>query len=344
MRHALVSFPKGVEVLTPPLSHQLASYTCTLRNRVKGWNWRLEMNSKPKNVIRSWLVLFAMLVPMAFSQNSGTVQGTVYALPGSTVSSAVVIACVVVNDTCSETLSKVATVQGTGSSGKYQLSNLGADSYLMLAWRDLNGTSDLDAGDEVGVYSQNGKAALVKAPASSIDMRLKAFTGDADALLVSTEDARNPQTAPQASGSMVGAWSTVDILPDSNNSDTGRYVGSNNSFTTAKFDAKGGYELTEYIYITTSTGCSNWIFTTTSGTYNTSAQQVSFAPKTSNQINHSGCYPATSYTRKNDSRNLEPFKYWWKLELDQDGREVLSLLRSNLSDWFYADHLHRSKK
>ena len=141
-----------------------------------------------------------------------------------------------------------------------------------------------------------------------------------------------------------GVWSTVDILPDSNNSDTGRYVGSNNSFTTAKFDAKGGYELTEYIYITTSTGCSNWIFTTTSGTYNTSAQQVSFAPKTSNQINHSGCYPATSYTRKNDSRNLEPFKYWWKLELDQDGREVLSLLRSNLSDWFYADHLHRSKK
>jgi hypothetical protein len=302
------------------------------------------MNSKPKSVFRLWLVLFALFVPMAFSQNSGSIQGTVYALPGSTVSSAVVIACVVVNDTCSETLSKVGVVQGAGSSGKYQLENLGADSYLLLAWRDLNGTSDLDAGDEVGVYSQNGKVVLVKAPASSIDMRLKAFTGDADALLGSAEVASQPQAAPQASGTLLGDWSTVDILPDSNNSDTGRYVGSNNSFTTAKFDARGGYELTEYIYITTSTGCSNWIFITTGGTYSLAAQQLSFAPKTSNQINHSGCFPATSYKRKNDPKDLKPFKYSWKLELDQNGREVLSLLKPNQTDWYYADHLHRSKK
>ncbi len=302
------------------------------------------MKSQPKNVLRSWMVLFALLVPMALSQNSGTVQGTVYALPGSTVSSAVVIACVVVNDTCSETLSKVGVVQGTGSNGTYRLENLGAESYLMLAWRDLNGTSDLDAGDEVGVYSQNGKAVLVKAPASSIDVRLKAFTGDADALLASAEDASQPQAAPQTSGALLGDWSTIDILPNTNNSDTGRYVGSNNSFTTAKFDARGGYELTEYIYITTSTGCSNWIFTTTSGTYSVAAQQVSFVPKTSNQINNSGCFPSTSYKRKNDPKDLKPFKYWWKLELDRDGREVLSLLRANQTDWFYADHLRRAKK
>ncbi len=302
------------------------------------------MNSKPKNVFRSWLVLFALFISMAFSQNSGSIQGTVYALPGSTVSSAVVIACVMVNDTCSETLSKVGVVQGAGSSGTYQLENLGTASYLMLAWRDLNGSSDVDAGDEVGVYTKNGQPALVKSPATGIDLRLKPFTGDKDALLGSAEVASSPTQAAQPSRTLVGDWSTIDFLNSTNNVDTGRYLGGNNSFTTAKFDINGKYEMTEYIYITMNIGCSNWIFTTTSGTYSISNQQIAFAPKISNQINQSGCRLATSYKRKNDPRDLQAFNYWWKLELDQDGCEVLSLLRFNLSDWFYADHLHRSKK
>lgn len=302
------------------------------------------MNSKPRNVLRSWLVLFALFIPMAFSQNSDSVQGTVYALPGSTVSSAVVIACVVVNDTCSETLSKVGVVQGTGSSGKYQLENLGAESFLVIAWRDLNGTSDVDAGDEVGVYAKNGQPTLVKSPAAGIDLRLKSFTDDMDALLGSAEVASSPTQAAQPSKTLVGDWSTIDFLPSTNNLDTGRYLGGNNSFTTAKFEANGKYELTEYVYYTMSIGCSNWIFTTTSGTYSVSNQQLAFAPKTSNQINHSGCRPATSYKRKNDPKDLKPFKYWWKLKPDGDGRETLSLLASSKTDWFYADHLHRSKK
>ena len=281
--------------------------------------------------IGSRFVLFALLASVAQSQNSGAIQGTVYAVPNSTVSGSIVIACVVVNDECSATLSKVGVVQGTGPSGKYQFENLSAESYLMLAWRDLNGSSDLDAGDEVGVYARNGQPALVKSPALGIDLRLKSFTGDMDALLGSAEVVTSPTLAPQPSTTLVGDWSTIDYLPSTNNLDTGRYLGSNNSFTTAKFDATG------------SIGCSNWIFTTTSGTYSVSNQQLAFTPKTSNQINQSGCHPVTSYKRKNEPRDLNEFKYWWKLELDGDGREALSLLASRKTDWFYADHLHRTK-
>ena len=302
------------------------------------------MNTQLMKRIGSRFVLFALLASVALSQNLSAIQGTVYAVPNSTVSGSIVIACVVVNDECSATLSKVDVVQGTGLSGKYQLENLGAESYLMLAWRDLNGSSDLDTGDEVSVYARNGQPALVKSPALGIDLRLKSFTGDMDALLGSAEVVTSPTLATQPSTTLVGDWSTIDYLPSTNNLDTGRYLGSNNSFTTAKFDATGKYELKEYIYYTMSIGCSNWIFTTTSGTYSVSNQQLAFAPKTSNQINQSGCRPATSYKRKNDPRDLNKFKYWWKLELDGDGRETLSLLPSSKTDWFYADHLHRSKK
>ena len=294
--------------------------------------------------IGSRFMLFALLTSVALSQNSGAIQGTVYAAPDSTVQNSIVIACLVVSNECSATLSKVGVVQGTGPSGKYQLENLGAASYLILAWRDLNGSSDLDAGDEVGVYAKNGQPALVRSPATGIDLHLKNFTGDIDGLLESVEATTTQTQAASPSQSLLGDWSTIEFLPNSNNVDTGRYVGSNNSFMTAKFDGQGKYELTQYIYNTTRTGCSSWIFVSTGGTYSASAQQLSFAPKTSNQINQSACFPATSYKRKNDPRDLTAFRYWWMLAPDSDGREVLSLLRSNLTDWFYADRLHRPKK
>lgn len=302
------------------------------------------MNTRRLKVVGSKFVLFALLTSVALSQNSGAIQGTVYAAPNGTVQNSIVIACVVVNDECSATLSKVVALQGTGPSGKYQLENLGAASCLMLAWRDLNGSSSLDQGDEVGMYAKNDQPTLVKSPATGIDLRLKSFAGDMEALLGSTDGTTTQTRAASPSMPLIGDWSTVEFLPNSNNVDTGRYVGSNNSFMTAKFDGQGKYELTEYIHNTTRTGCSSWIFVSTSGTYTSSAQSLNFAPKTSNQINQSACFPATSYKRKNDPRDLTAFRYWWKLASDSDGREVLSLLRSNLTDWFYADRLHRPKK
>lgn len=302
------------------------------------------MNAKLSIAKRSWLLCIALSMPVAISQKFGEIQGTVYGVPNSTVSNSLVIACVVVNDECSATLSKVAALQGNGSSAKYLLENLGTQSYLMLAWRDLNGSSEVDQGDEVGVYTKNGQPALVQSPAAGIDLRLKPFAGDVDALLTSAEGATTQFQTTSPSKSMIGDWSTIDFLPSTNNVDTGRYLGSNNSFMTAKFDGQSRYELTEYIYTTTRTGCTSWIFISSSGTYGSSAQQINFAPKTSNQTNQSACFPATSYKRKNDPRDLAAFKYWWKLEPDGDGRETLSLLRSTLTDWFYADRLHRPKK
>jgi hypothetical protein len=261
----------------------------------------------------------------------------------------VVIACVVVKDECSDTLSELTVINDFCPSSPYQLEGLGAGPFLMIAWRDLNGTNALDAGDEVGVFSRDGKMpTLVTPPASRIDLHLKAFRGDLDSLFAKTEDSSQAQPASrpaaQPVSSMVGDWSTIELFADTVNANTGSYAGGNNSFTAAKFDANDHYTLIEYIYITKSSGCTDWIFVATTGTYRVEPEQIVFVPKTSNQMHHSGCFPTSSYNRKNDPKDLKPFRYWWKLEPDRDGLEVLSLLRPEQNDWFYADHLRRKKK
>ena len=297
------------------------------------------MNPQPGRLALTLLVL--LFAQVALSQTSDTIQGTVYAVPGQDTSSTVVIACVVVNDECSNTLSKLMVINDFGPSAPYRLEGLGAGPFLMIAWRDLNATSALDAGDEVGVFSRDGTTpTLVTPPASRIDLRLKTFSGDLDSLLAKTEESSQAQPV----GSIVGDWSTIELFADTVNANTGGYAGGNNSFTAAKFAANGHYTLIEYIYVTKRIGCTDWIFTATTGTYRVEPEQIVFVPKTSNQINHSGCFPATSYKRKNDPKDLGPFRYQWKLEPDRDGLEVLTLLRSVQNDWVYADHLRRKKK
>ena len=305
------------------------------------------MNPRPGRLALSLLAL--LFAQAALSQTSDTIQGVVHAAPGQDTSSTVVIACMVVKDECSDTLSKLTVINDSGPSAPYRLEGLGAGPFLMIAWRDLNGTSALDAGDEVGVFSRDGKTPTpVTPPASRIDLRLKAFGGDLDSLLAKTEDSSQAQAAAQSSGqpvgSVVGDWSTIELFADTVNANTGSYAGGNNSFTAAKFEANGQYTLIEYIYVTKGSGCTDWIFVATTGTYRLEPEQIVFAPKTSNQINHNGCRPAASYKRKNDPKDLKTFRYWWKLEPNQDGLEVLSLLRPEQKDWFYADHLRRKKK
>ena len=297
------------------------------------------MNPRPGRLALSLLAL--LFAQVALSQGSDAIQGTVYAAPSQDTSSTVVIACMVVKDECSDTLSKLTVIKDSGPSAPYRLEGLGAGPFLMIAWRDLNGTNALDAGDEAGVFSRDGKTPMpVTPPASRIDLRLKAFSGDLDSLLAKTEDLSQAQPF----GSIVGDWSTVELFADTVNENTGSYTGGNNSFTAAKFAANGHYTLIEYIYVTKRIGCTDWIFTATTGTYRVEPEQIVFAPKTSNQINHSGCFPATSYERTNDPKDLGPVRYWWKLEPDRDGLEVLILLRSEQNDWFYADHLRRKRK
>ena len=158
----------------------------------------------------SLAILTLGLLATRAQTGTATVSGTVYAASGSNLQGANVIACLLENDECSDTRSSVQEITG-GSSARYQLSNLEAgESYLMLAWKDMNASGEVDAGDELGVYTRSGKPALVAPPAAGIDLRMAKFNGDLDALLAQAEEnmavtpsppvASPPAPAPASSG------------------------------------------------------------------------------------------------------------------------------------------------
>jgi hypothetical protein len=127
------------------------------------------------------------------AQNNLSLSGTVFALPGSNLQNTAVIACLLVNDTCDEQRSGLQQLNASGSSARFQIGNLENEQYLLLAWRDLNGNNEADAGDEVGVYQQRGKPALLRPPASNLELRMARFSGDLDSLI---DQAEQPSASP----------------------------------------------------------------------------------------------------------------------------------------------------
>jgi hypothetical protein len=143
------------------------------------------------------------------AQNSISISGTIFARIGSSLTNTVVIGCYIVNDDCDEQGSKIAQLNSSTSSAKYTLGGLVQNrEYLLLAWRDLNKSGEVDKGDELGVSQQGGKPAEVKAPASAVDVRLALFNGDFDALLDQadqpTTGQRQPATQPSTSLTLSG--------------------------------------------------------------------------------------------------------------------------------------------
>ncbi len=139
------------------------------------------------------LVLIAAVgLTISSAQSNLTISGTVFARAGSSLQGLFVVACQIANDSCDEANTKAVQVQGSGSSVKYSVAGLAAKDYLMLAWRDLNNSQEVDSGDELGVYQKNGKPSEVVPPAQNIDLKLVLFTGDFDALLDQADQPQAP--------------------------------------------------------------------------------------------------------------------------------------------------------
>lgn len=168
------------------------------------WDGALEPNLLKERMKRILGLLFLIGLALAFTtssaQNSLSFSGTVYALPGSVLENTVVVACLLVNNECSDDRSGVQQINTGDSSAGFQITNLENADYLLLAWRDLNGNAEADAGDEIGVYQSNGRAALLRPPARNLELRLIQFTGDLDALIGQAEQPQmSPTPAPSVS-------------------------------------------------------------------------------------------------------------------------------------------------
>lgn len=150
--------------------------------------------------MKKWVLVLIVAFGLTVSnaQSNLGISGTVFARAGSSIQSVVVVACLIVNDNCDDAGSKYIQPSGQGSSVAYQISDLAAQDYLMLAWRDVNGTKEIDQGDELGVYQKNGKASQVRPPATGIDLRLALFNGDITSILEQADQVPASTSQPSA--------------------------------------------------------------------------------------------------------------------------------------------------
>jgi serine protease len=103
------------------------------------------------------------------------VETTVSTAPS--VQGTVVLACYYLGNDCDTVRSRIAQV-GTGTTqAAYSLKGLDDGEYLMIAWKDLNGDTEVNNGDYIGVYTQNANLALVRPPASNVNMPLETIDG-----------------------------------------------------------------------------------------------------------------------------------------------------------------------
>jgi len=130
--------------------------------------------------------------------SSGTfsIEGTVYAPAGGEVEGTVVIGCAWLDGGCDDAKSQAIQIGESGASGPYALENLEAGpTYLVLFWKDMNDSGEVDDDDYVGVVADESGAA-------------RAFTSaaaDADGIMAVQQEV----AATAVPAELVGDWFAV---------------------------------------------------------------------------------------------------------------------------------------
>jgi len=133
----------------------------------------------------------------AGSASTFSIEGTVHAPKGGDVEGTVVIGCAWLNDGCDERKSQAVQVINTGASAPYTITDLESGlTYLVLFWKDVNGSGEVDDDDWVGVVTDESGTA-------------RAFTSaaaGADGIMAVQREA----LATDVPEELVGDWFTLD--------------------------------------------------------------------------------------------------------------------------------------
>lgn len=89
------------------------------------------------------------------------------------LSGTLVLACYYLGNDCDQIRSRVIAIQSNVSSTSYRFRDLEAGRYLLLAWKDINQNEELDSGDWLGIYTENGDLVLVEPPRSELSFSVE---------------------------------------------------------------------------------------------------------------------------------------------------------------------------
>ena len=130
------------------------------------------------------------------SASTFSIEGTVHAPTGGGVEGTVVIGCAWLDDGCDDQKSQAVQVTKTGSSAPYAITGLeNGLTYLVLFWKDVNESGEVDDGDYVGVVADESGAA-------------RAFTSaaaGADGIMAVQQEA----VATDIPEELVGSWFVI---------------------------------------------------------------------------------------------------------------------------------------
>jgi hypothetical protein len=115
-------------------------------------------------------------------------SGTVKALSGSSLDGAIVLAGVWEDGKYNQDKSKAVK---PAANGKFSLNGLEKIPYVLFAWRDVDGDSDVSAGDEVAPFKPGNKFALATPPLSNISLQFEQGDSSLDSLVALTKSNAN---------------------------------------------------------------------------------------------------------------------------------------------------------
>ncbi len=191
------------------------------------------------------LLLFLVLVA-SFALSQNTISGT---LSTNNPQGFIIIGCLIDLATSDCNYEKIQYVEAN-QDGSYTLTNLETGQYLVIAWRDTNGSGNLEEDqDEVAYYTTaDGQPGLVSPPATGINMQV----GTANPL--TQIPAQNPVNTPTNAGATtgviapeyVGVWADdTEYLILNDASLTGSVSSENVGGRVLRIQADGSYSFYE---------------------------------------------------------------------------------------------------
>ncbi|MFN3265962.1 MAG: S8 family peptidase [Deinococcales bacterium] len=144
--------PSGFNLQTLSTNGNTATLRLSVAANVANGNYSLALTGSAGALVRKAIL-------------NVNVQSTV--IQPTTLGGTKVVACFIASpdDLCNETNSKLITLNSSGSSANYTLSDLADGSYFVIAWKDSNSNDKIDSGDLLGIASN-----AVSPPASNINI------------------------------------------------------------------------------------------------------------------------------------------------------------------------------
>jgi hypothetical protein len=108
-------------------------------------------------------------------------SGTLYAPSGGDVKDTLIIGCVIVSQKCDvqDPRTKGIKVGTSGKSYSFSVAVEDGEDYLLLAWKDINGSKEIDDGDYAGCNGGEGleNCTLVRSPEQGLELRMAVLGG-----------------------------------------------------------------------------------------------------------------------------------------------------------------------